>query len=395
MARRASVRYWPSREAYCCWFKGHQHTLAEGPDDFPDGPTYQAALDAFKALTALGSAESAGDKNTCRVVCEMYLRHISTRRKEGTLKVRQRFYGPFTDELGETEVRALTHHSVYSWLDTMRQWRKHPKTGRLTRWTNSSVRNACTSLQAAFNWASRTGLITKNPLVGLESPAPRSRGREALLGKNPEERRANHERILAKATKYFRPLVIVLEATGCRPSEIANATAADFDLDIRAIVYPADDKRNEGEFSHKTAGKGKDRIILLSGQALELVKQAAREHPRGPLFLTRRKAPWTERDIAKSFRDLRVKIGMSHLTAYSYRHTFATAWLEQGRSVDILAELLGNSPIVIRKHYSHLLGDRQNLRQQMDAFRAISALEGGTGNQSPSVSRGEGERAAG
>ena len=56
---------------------------------------------------------------------------------------------------------------------------------------------------------------------------------------------------------------------------------------------------------------------------------------------------------------------MPRLTPYSYRHTFATAWLEQGRSVDILAELLGNSPAVIRKHYSHLLGDAENLRRQL------------------------------
>ena len=50
---------------------------------------------------------------------------------------------------------------------------------------------------------------------------------------------------------------------------------------------------------------------------------------------------------------------MPQSTPYSYRHTFATAWPEQGRSVDILAELLGNSPAVIRKHYSHLLGTPQ------------------------------------
>ena len=35
MARRATVRYWESRNGYCCWFQGHQHVLAEGPDDFP------------------------------------------------------------------------------------------------------------------------------------------------------------------------------------------------------------------------------------------------------------------------------------------------------------------------------------------------------------------------
>src|SRR5438067_1980086 len=85
MARRPSVRYWASRHAYCCWFKGQQHVLAEGPDDFPSGPTYQAALQKFSEITALQGADAAKDRNTARVVCEMYLRWIESRRKERTL----------------------------------------------------------------------------------------------------------------------------------------------------------------------------------------------------------------------------------------------------------------------------------------------------------------------
>ena len=74
MARRASVRYWPSRNAYCCWFNGNQVELAEGPDDFPSGPTYQTALRKFIEITTLADADRAKDSNTARVVCEMYLR---------------------------------------------------------------------------------------------------------------------------------------------------------------------------------------------------------------------------------------------------------------------------------------------------------------------------------
>jgi integrase len=383
MARRSSVRYWPSRGAYCCWFNEKQEVLAAGPDDFPSGPTYQAALQRFKEITALAAADTAKEKNTVRVVCELYLRHISTRRKPHTVKIRKRVYVPFTDALGEIEVKDLTQHMVERWLDSMREWRKHPATGLPTRWTNGSVRNACTSLQAAFNWAVRSGLVPKNPLKGMEQPSPRSRGREALIGRNPEERHANHLRILDAATPAFRPFIVCLEATGCRPGELANATAADFDADLGAIVYHADDNRLEHEFRHKTAGKGRDRVIFLSGEALDIVKGLAKKHHAGPLFRTGVRKDrgrgeyggWTDKEITKRFRVLRQIIDIPRLTAYSYRHTFATAWLEQGRSVDILAELLGNSPAVIRKHYSHLLGDAANLRRQLAEFRSASAAE--------------------
>jgi hypothetical protein len=122
MARRASVRYWSSRTAYCCWFAGKQHILAEGPDDYPSGPTYQAATQKFAELSAINGVDGAKDANTCRVICEMYLRWISTRRKFQTMKLRKKVYVFFTDALGEILVKDLTLNMIYKWLDQMREF---------------------------------------------------------------------------------------------------------------------------------------------------------------------------------------------------------------------------------------------------------------------------------
>ena len=77
MARQASVRYWESRRAYACWFKGKQVILAEGPQDYPDGPTYNAAVKKFGQLVTMGNADLAKDNNDVQTVCDLYLRHIS------------------------------------------------------------------------------------------------------------------------------------------------------------------------------------------------------------------------------------------------------------------------------------------------------------------------------
>ena len=106
-----------------------------------------------------------------------FLTHIywvASRRKKGTLKISKCLFDPFTDALGEVMVMDLTQHMVYAWFDQMRQWRTHPGNGKPMRWTKGSVRNACTSLQAAFNWAVRSGLITKNPLTGQPGGAASS-----------------------------------------------------------------------------------------------------------------------------------------------------------------------------------------------------------------------------
>ncbi len=370
MARQASVRYWESRRAYACWFKGKQVILAEGPQDYPDGPTYNAAVKKFGQLVTMGNADLAKDNNDVQTVCDLYLRHISTRKTPRTFKIRKQFLQPFVDAHGKTLIRSLTRNMVDAWLDDMRQWRTHPSTGHPTRWTNGSVRFAVASIQAALNWAASSGLTTRNPLGAMPAPRPHSKGREALTGRNPEERAANHQTILSAATGHFRPFIICLEATGCRPGELVHATAADFDAGIGAIVYHAEDNRLEHEHSHKTAGRGKDRVILFTGEALEIVKAMAKKYLTGPLFRTRGgKRGWALNEVMRRFRLIRAATGIPRLTAYSYRHTFATSWLEQGKSIDVLAELLGNTPAIIRKHYSHLLVDHVNLRRQLEAFR--------------------------
>jgi site-specific recombinase XerD len=64
---------------------------------------------------------------------------------------------------------------------------------------------------------------------------------------------------------------------------------------------------------------------------------------------------------------------MPGLTAYSYRHTWATEMLKAGMDVDTLALLMGNSAAIIRQHYSHLLADKQGLREKLERFRTAAA----------------------
>jgi integrase len=166
----------------------------------------------------------------------------------------------------------------------------------------------------------------------------------------------------------LRELVITLHDTGARPGELFAATAADWDEDTQAIVYASDERRQQGAFRHKTAGKDKDRSIYFSGQSLAVVRELLERHPTGPLFRNRNGLPWTGHAIDQAFRRLRRRTGLPNLIAYSFRHGFATAWLKAGKSVDVLAELLGNSPETIRKYYSHLTSDRMAIRRQLDDF---------------------------
>lgn len=391
MARKAThPRYWPGRKGggYFVVYKGVRRELALGPDDAPDGPTYRAALTAFQAVLK-GQAEEAERPPapaTVREVLDEYLKHISKTKKPGTVEIRLRSFGPFVNHrpspskpaLGETAVESLTHLAVYRFLEHMEtvprhHRRKKAQGGRKpVTWGPGSQRNFILGVAAAFNWAVTAGMVPKNPLAGIEKPAATSRGAEALLGTNTAEIEAAHLRILQACRPHWRPLLQALKDTGARPGELAAATAADFVEALGAFVFRKEMTWRGDRFAHKTS-RHKDRVIYLSGPTLGAVKELAKRHPTGQLFRRRNGQPFGKVNLVGRFAKLRRRLRMPGLTAYSYRHTWATEMLKAGMDVDTLASLMGNSAAVIRQHYSHLLADRQGLREKLERFMTAAA----------------------
>jgi hypothetical protein len=187
----------------------------------------------------------------------------------------------------------------------------------------------------------KNGLLTTNPIQNMEKPPANSRGREILVG--PED----HHRVLTVVSRNFRPFLIALENTGARLQELAQATAKDWDDKLGALVYYARPKK--GEFSHKTSGKKKERVVFFTGEALAMMRELVRRYPDGPLFRTGHRHKddpgpprWRPKDIVKVFGGIRKKIG-TYVTAYSYRHTKHTNLLLAGMDVGTWAKGSGSN----------------------------------------------------
>jgi integrase len=72
-----------------------------------------------------------------------------------------------------------------------------------------------------------------------------------------------------------------------------------------------------------------------------------------------------ERTLAAVFK----RSGVKRAHAHRFRHTLATRLLEQGATFDQVADILGNSPAVVRKHYSKWSKGRQaNIDRLMFAY---------------------------
>lgn len=384
MARRPECKYWPSRGSwvdskgklqrggYWTTVRGKPILLAAGPKDEPHGPTYLAALATFADAMQLDNADRKGDHNSCRVVLELYCRDAATRLKPSTFANVQDVLKKFCGSgLVDQPVSRLTPFAVNAWLAEMRlprgvevRYRGGRKRWQTFRWGDGKVGLAVRVLLAAFNWAASQKLISVNPIAGLKAPPCRSRSRDCLV--SPDL----HSLILGRTRDQFRDFIVCLENTGCRPGELLNATAADWDDALGALVYFGDTRRREGETGHKTAGKDKDRRIYFRGDALRIMRQRVRRYPSGTLWRATRypDRPLTIKHIRVAFLALRRRIGVAKLTAYSYRHTFATRWLENAGSIDDLAALMGSSAAVIRKHYAHLMDNVDRMGALADRF---------------------------
>lgn len=364
MARKPQIRYFRSRGAYYCQINGMQNHLATGPDDGPDGPTFRAAARKFASFLEDAAAEISGNGNALGLVIHRYLQFVEANRSANTARLRHQRLAPFVRAFGEVKIGQLRAIHVTRFLTEMRAHGQRDAKGAVRPWGDATVRAFLVSLHVALNWAAlpANGLIPSNPLRGYESPKQRSRGRESLVSED------THKRLLERARKPVSDILLALRETGCRPGELLQATALDWSDELGAIVYHREATRAEGEGTHKGDAKN-ERIIMFLGDALAMMRERVKRYPTGTLFRTQTGEAYENRDLEQWFAYHREALGIPGLVPYSYRHTFATDWLQAGRNVDQLAALMGNSVGVIRSHYAHLLGEPDKLRAQLQAFK--------------------------
>jgi len=181
---------------------------------------------------------------------------------------------------------------------------------------------------AAFNWAATGKVIAENSLAKIEKPGAASRGAESLLGTNATEIEATHARILAVFPPHWKPFLQALKDTGARPSELCAATAADFDEKLGAFVFRKEMSRRSDRFATRPqAPRPGDRTHRSDAGDGEGV---GRTVPYRSAVPAQEWEGFARVNVVDRFIKFRRRLKLLGLTAYSYRHTWATELL-QGR----------------------------------------------------------------
>lgn len=237
---------------------------------------------------------------------------------------------------GALPVEQLKRGHIRTWIESHPTWR-----------SPATHRNAIADVLAAFNYAQENHDLI-NPLKGLKKPTAQPR----LQSFSKED-----EETLYQATdEPFRNFLFAAIHTGLRPyCELARMTADDIEENPRGMMWRI--------YSSKTK---KTRKIPVRPEVAELTHKliATQQHSsKVPIFRNPQGKPWRKQAGVVRFVRLRQKLGWisdpvrKKYSSYTCRHTFAHRMLSgywnggSGCSIEILAELIGDTPKVAFDHY--------------------------------------------
>lgn len=136
--------------------------------------------------------------------------------------------------------------------------------------------------------------------------------------------------------KYIIPMLIL---TGARRGEVLKAKHEDFNLNQMTWTIP-------------TSKSGKKRVLPITPQLLELYKSIPKDDTPYLFASAKSKKPYVT--IYVSWNSARTRAGLKDLRMHDLRHSFASALVNNGRSLYEVQTLLGHSTSKMTQRYAHL-----------------------------------------
>lgn len=267
-----------------------------------------------------------------RKLADEFLIHTKGQKGEHTFNHQVKVLKEFCGHVKALRAGELKGHMVLAWL------------AKKPTWNDSTKTNAKKILKAVCNWGVKNGYLDEHPLKKL--PSGKTRRRERVI--TPEE----WQKIREFVSPAFADFLCVVSQTGARPySEVAKLRARHINWQDNTATLA----------EHKNAAKtGKPRVLYFTDESMAILKRLAEEYPVGPLFRTTRHSEWSRVSAWKWFHEIEKRLGIK-AHCYALRHTRITEAIIKGVPVEVVAELVGNTPQVIHAHYAHVGKDKAAL----------------------------------
>jgi integrase len=236
----------------------------------------------------------------------------------------------------------------------------------LSNYSAETTKRTLKQLNACCNWATTSKLIEINPFKDLAKTIKTKRKNNTILTFSQEEIAIIIHAFASNkycpkysplAHSYYTNYVRLLFCTGCRPEEAValkwkhiSSTHITF-----AEAVPSDVRIRKDTKTHQI------RLFPINNQLRELLNDIGYEEAEKLLFYNRNSRELnTHNFLNRVWKPVLTnlvndKLIRYYLPQYNCRHTFITLCLEAGISVKQVADMVGNSPEVIYKHYSGVI----------------------------------------
>lgn len=215
---------------------------------------------------------------------------------------------------------------------------------------NKTLLNYHVGLSVFFKWLISDGLLTVNPMVGVERPRPEKRIIEpipmehvklilAAAGRSaPYQQKSKIvTNDLALQNDRNRAIILFLLDTGVRVGELV--TILKDKVDYKACCV-------------KVIGKGnKERVVYFSPTTSRAIWKYAMTHESRYLFATLQNRQLDRANVAKIIARMCQRANVPAYSPHDFRHTFAVNYLRNYPNIYALQQMLGHSSLDMVKRY--------------------------------------------
>jgi len=272
--------------------------------------------------------------------------------------------------LGAVPVARLSPEQVDAWLAA----RSH-----LSRTYLGRLRS---TLAQVLREAERRGQVVRN--VALLSVMPKTEPAKGRRSLTPTEAAA----LLEAATgERLEAALVVGLAVGLRPGEISGLLWGDLDLDavpptlaVTGMVKRRPEDGSVWRDNEPKKARASRRTVALPPAAVEALRDHRRRQAaerlalgdawsdEGLVFPSEIGTPLDPSNVRRTFRRIAKRAGIAEGFPYLLRHSGASLMLHQGATIEDVADVLGDDPVTLLRHYRHQVRPVAEAALRMDAI---------------------------
>jgi len=250
--------------------------------------------------------------------------------------------------LGAYSLDELDSGAVQQWVaDLAAGAGPWPSRGRRRPLAPKSISNAHGLLFTILRGAVDRRLIRVNPAAATNLPARRHVEMRYLT--DPEI-----ERLVAAMPAHWRPLVVLLVATGLRWGEAIGLRAGRVDLLAARprlrVLEQLQERAGRGSavyFSTPKTERSRRTVTFTRSVALELAPLVANREPDAAVFLTATGALIRTRNFRRVWLTACRRAGLEGLRIHDLRHTHAAMLLSAGVEITKVSRRLGHASVAV------------------------------------------------